>query len=318
MKAAVLHGLGQLPRFEDVPEPTPGEGEEVVRVTACPLINLDRVLAAGTHFASPSVFPRVCGSLAVGTLSDGTRVLFRSPGGTMAELAVTHHRLCASIPDGVDDELAAAVQNPGVSAWAALEWKAQLRPGERVLVLGATGVAGRVAVQLAKRLGASRVVGAGRNPRTLAALADLGADATVRLDQPDDAVRAAFRAEAGDEGFDVVVDYLWGHPTEVFVSSLGGTDMELRFSRTRLVQVGTMAGATVAIPADVLRSSGLEVLGFGTGNAPPAEHIAHLLSQVLALLARGELRIDVNRVPLARVEEVWNLDQQGIRTVLIP
>jgi NADPH:quinone reductase-like Zn-dependent oxidoreductase len=318
VKAAVLHALGERPRFADVPEPTPGEGQEIVHVTACPLTNLDRGLAAGTHFAAPSRLPAVCGSLAVGRLSDGTRVIFRSPAGTMAERAMTTRQLCTPVPDGVDDAMAAAIQNPGVSTWAALEWRAKLQPGDRVLVLGATGVAGQVAVQLARRLGAGRIVAAGRNPRVLAALPSLGADATVRLDQPDDALRAAFRAEAGDAGFDVVLDYLWGRPTEVFISALGSTDMELRFSRTRLVQVGTMAGAQVSLPAEVLRSSGLEVCGFGTGNAPPASDLARLLDQVMTLLARGELRIDVNRVPLAQVEEVWNLDQKGVRTILIP
>jgi NADPH2:quinone reductase len=315
VKAAVLHALGDLPRFEEVPEPTAGDGQLLAEVTACPLTNLDRVLAAGTHFASPGRLPVVCGSLAAGRLPDGSRVLFRSAGGTMAERAVTRPDLCTPIPDGVDDELAAAIQNPGVSTWAALEWRAKLQPGERVLILGATGVAGQIAVQLAKRLGASRVVGAGRNPRALASLPGLGADATIQLDQPDSALREAFRDEAS---FDVVLDYLWGRPTEIFISSLGSTDMELRFSRTRLIQVGTMAGAQLTLPAEVLRSSGLEVAGFGTGNAPPASEITRLLERVMALLAGGELRIGINRVPLAQVEEVWNLDQQGIRTVLIP
>ena len=314
MKAAVLHALGDIPVFEDVPEPVAAEGQQVVTVTAAPLTNLDRVLAAGTHFASPTALPSVCGTLAAGRCADGSRVLFRAPG-AMAERAVADPAQFTPIPDGLADELAAAIQNPGVSTWAALTWRAKLRPGERVLVLGATGVAGQIAVQLAKHLGASRVVAAGRNPRALAALPALGADATISLDQPDDALGEAFRAEAG---FDVVIDYLWGRPTEVFVGSLGSTDMRLRFSRTRLVQVGTMAGAQVALPADVLRSSGLEVIGFGTGNAPPAAYLANLLNRVMALVARGELRIDVNRVPLAQVQEVWDLDQRGTRTILIP
>jgi NADPH2:quinone reductase len=322
VKAAVLHALGRRPQFQDVPEPAPGDGQELVRVTACPLTNLDRVLAAGTHFASPATLPTVCGSLAAGTLPDGARVLFRSAdgtmGGAMAERALARRELCTPIPDGLDEVLAAAVQNPGVSTWAALEWRAQLRPGERVLILGATGVAGQVAVQLARRLGAGRVVAAGRNPRVLATLPGLGADATIQLDQPDQALRDAFRAEGGAGGFDVVLDYLWGRPTELFISTLGSTDMRLRSARTRCVQVGGMAGAHVALPAEVLRSSGLEILGFGTGNAPPPEHLARLLRDVLALLAGGGLHLDVNRVPLAQVEEVWDLDQQGTRTVLIP
>ncbi|MET8745889.1 zinc-binding dehydrogenase [Streptomyces sp. NPDC004728] len=319
MRAAVLRALGELPSCEDVQEPLLDEGEEVVHVTACPLTNLDRDRAAGTHFAAPAVLPAVCGSaLAAGRLPDGTRVLFRSTGGTMAERAATRRAWCLPIPDGLDDALAAAVQNPGVAAWNALKWRAELRPGESVLVLGATGVAGQIAVQLAKHLGAGKVVAAGRNPRVLAALPALGADATVRLDQSDDALRHDLRDAAGGEDFDVVLDYLWGRPTEVFVSTLGFADMELRFSRTRLVQIGAMATPALRLPAQVLRSSGLEIMGSGTGNAPPPEVLARELGQTLDLLADGRLRMEIERVPLARVRHVWNLDQQGRRTVLIP
>jgi NADPH:quinone reductase-like Zn-dependent oxidoreductase len=317
MKAAVLHALGERPRFEDAPDPAPSDGQELVRVTACPLTNLDRLRAAGKHFAAPTEFPSVLGSTAAGTLPDGTRVLFRSFGGTMAELAVTTSVWCSPIPDEVDDATAAAIQNPGVSAWNALEWRAKLRPGERVLILGATGGTGRLAVQIAKHFGAE-VVAAGRNPHVLAALAELGADATVQLGQPDDAVRAAMRAAAGEAGFDVVLDYLWGHPTELFISTLGRTGMELGFSRTRLVQVGVMAGDHVTLPAEVLRGSGLEIMGSGTGNTPPPAELNRQLGRVLDLLARGELRTEINRVPLADVRQVWDLDQKDRRTVLIP
>lgn len=318
MKAAVLHAIGELPRYERAPEPMAGDGHELVRVTACPLTNLDRARAAGTHFSAPVRLPAVCGSMAAGALPDGTRVLFRSPDGTMAERAVTRREWCLPIPDGVDDALAAAIQNPGVSAWNALEWRARLQPGQRVLVLGATGVAGQLAVQIARHLGAGMIAAAGRNPRVLATLPALGADAVIQLDQPDNALRRALRAAAGDAPYDVVVDYLWGRPAEVFISTLGEADMELRFSRTRLVQVGVMAGSCIRLPAEVLRSSGLEIMGSGTGNAPAPDALARQLGQVMDLLARGALRIEVNRVPLARVGQVWDLDQQGRRTVFVP
>jgi NADPH2:quinone reductase len=236
----------------------------------------------------------------------------------MAERAVTKWEWCRPIPDGVDDALAAAIENPGVSAFTVLDWRAGLRPGERVLILGATGVAGQIAVQIARHLRAGRIVAAGRNPRVLASLPSLGADATIQLDQPDDALRHDLCAEAGAAGFDVVVDYLWGRPTELFISTLGRTDMELRFSRTRLIQVGFMVGSHVRLSAEVLRSSGLEIVGSGTGNAPPGSRLARQFDRVMDLLLRGELRIEVNRVPLAEVEKVWDLDQQGRRTVLIP
>jgi NADPH2:quinone reductase len=179
-------------------------------------------------------------------------------------------------------------------------------------------VTGKLAVQIARHLGAGRIVAAGRNPRVLESLFQLGADATIRLDQPDEALAAAFAAEAGERGYDVVVDHLWGHPTEVFLRSLEIHDLEPRSSRTRLVQVGEMAGSHVSLPAAVLRCSGLEILGNGTGTMPPRELIERALQDVLDLLARGELQIDVDRVPLAEVEAVWGRDQLGRRPVFIP
>jgi len=149
-------------------------------------------------------------------------------------------------------------------------------------------------------------------------LPELGADAVISLNQPDADLAAAFAAEAGEQGYDVVADYLWGHPTEVFIDSLIKEDMQVRSLRTRLVQAGEMAGADITLPGSALRSAGLEVMGMGTGTMPPPEQIPQMLTDLIAGLARGEVRIDIERVPLADVAEVWNRDQQGRRPVLIP
>ena len=127
-----------------------------------------------------------------------------------------------------------------------------IRPGETVLILGATGVAGKLAIQIAKHLGAGRVVAAGRNPRMLETLSDLGADAIVALDQSDDDLAAAFVREGP---FDVVLDYLWGRPTTVLLDALTGHDLKAESSRTRLIEIGSMAGPTIALSAATLRSS---------------------------------------------------------------
>ncbi len=315
MKAAVLHAVGEVPRYEDAPEPVVGEGQELVRVTACPVMNYDRAWAAGTHYSSPGKLPTVCGFIGAGELADGARVLFGSRDGVMAERAVTQRKWCTVIPDGIDDAVAAAIQNPAMSAWTALEWRAKLQAQERVLILGATGVTGQLAVQLAKQLGAGHIVAAGRNQRVLDLLPGLGADATIQLDQSEDALREAYRAHGP---FDIVLDYLWGRPTEVLLSTFGATDMEIRFARTRLVQVGVMAGQTLNLDAEVLRSHALEILGSGSGNAPPLEVITSYLPKVMDMVASGALRIEITRVPLAEVESAWNLDQGGRRTVLVP
>jgi NADPH:quinone reductase-like Zn-dependent oxidoreductase len=320
VKAAVLHALGERPRYEDVGDVVVGDGDVRVAVTACPLTNFDRAQAAGTHYSSAHVsLPAVCGGIAAGVLDDGRHVLFGSAGGTMAEFAVTKPAWCSPIRAGIDDAVAAAVHNPGLSAVVALAWRAKLQPGETVLVMGGTGVTGQVAIQFAKQLGAGRVVASGRDPERLASLLPLGADAVIQLDRSDTEVRDDLRDQAGESGYDVVLDYLWGHPTELLLDALGGGhDMALRFKRTRLLQVGVMAGATVTLPAEVLRSTGLEVMGSGSGTAPPADLIVSELDHLMTMVADGRLRMEMNRFPLPEVEDVWDRDQEGRRTVLIP
>lgn len=186
MKAAVLYTLGDAPRCEDFPEPTPNKDEALVRVRAASLKNSDKMMADGSHYDSLRQLPAVVGLDGVGVLEDGTRVCWgapRPPNRTMAETTVVPRALCLPAPDAVDDLTAAALPNPAMSSWPALAWRAKLQPGEMVLILGATGVAGRLAVQVARHLGAGRVVGAGRNADALAALAGLGADATIRKDR---------------------------------------------------------------------------------------------------------------------------------------
>jgi NADPH2:quinone reductase len=186
MRAAVLHQTGKSPRLETFSDPVAGEGEVLLTALAASLKPIDKQLAAGTHFASPREFPVICGSDGVGRLADGSRVFFggpRRPYGAFAERTVVRRAQCFSIPEALDDATAAAIPNPGVSAWLSLSHRAKLAAGENVLILGATGVTGKLAVQIAKTLGALRVVAAGRRPESLAALPALGADAVISLNQ---------------------------------------------------------------------------------------------------------------------------------------
>ncbi len=325
MRAAVLHALGQVPRYEEFPQPEPVDGEELIEVTAAPLNNIDRVRADGSHYSVRSGEyaaggpPAVPGVIGAGRRPGGQRVLFGSRYGTMAQYSTARPEMTFPIPDGLDDAVAAAAWNPGLSAWLALGWRCPLEPGQTVLVLGATGVTGKLAVQAARHFGAARVVAAGRNQQVLDTLPELGADAVIQLGQPDDALAAAFAAQAGDHGYDVVVDYLWGHPTEVFLTSIEHHDVEIRSGRIRLLQAGDMAGPAITLPAAVLRSSaGLEILGQGTGTMPPMDVITGMLRELLDLLRAGKVPVDIERVPLSAVGEVWARDQQGSRPVFIP
>jgi len=320
MKAAVLLALGKAPRCEEFAEPAAGKDEAVVRVRASSLKAIDKQLASGSHYASPRELPVVCGTDGVGELEDGTRVFFggpRRPYGAMAERTVAPRAFCFPVPPGIDDDTAAALPNPGVSAWLSLTHRAKLVPGEAVLILGATGVTGQLAVQIAKRLGAKRVIGAGRNARVLGRLRELGADATIQLDQPGDSLKDAFAREAGDAGFDVIIDYVWGRPTEMLLAAITKSEFAAVTKETRLVQVGESAGPSISLPAAVLRSTALTILG--TAGIPPREVLVDAMQQVMARAARGELRIETERVPLADIERAWQRQgESGRRIVVIP
>ena len=320
MKAAVLHELGKAPRFEEFTEPTAGKDEVILRVRAASLKAVDKQLASGSHYASPRELPVVCGTDGVGELEDGRRVFFggpRRPFGAMAERTVAPQAFCFAVPAGVDDDTAAALPNPGVSAWLSLTHRAKLASGETVLILGATGVTGQMAVQIAKLLGAKRVIGAGRNERVLGRLRELGADATIQIDQSADALKNSFAREAGDAGYDVVLDYLWGRPTETLLAAITKPEFAVVTRETRLVQVGESAGAAISLPAAVLRSTALTILG--TAGIPSREVLVDAMEKVMSRAGRGELRIETERVALADIEKVWERPAKpGRRVVVVP
>jgi NADPH:quinone reductase-like Zn-dependent oxidoreductase len=321
MKAAVLHELGDVPRYEDFEDPAAVQGEALVRVKAASLKNSDKMMANGAHYDSHSDLPVVCGSDGVGLLEDGRRVFCggpRPPFGMMAERTVVSRLRCLPVPDNISDEVAAALPNPSLSSWLPLTWRAHLKHGETVLILGATGVAGKLAVQIAKHLGAGRVIAAGRNKSILESLHELGADATISLDVPDGTLRDAFVQETRTSHFDIVLDYLWGHPTEVLLDALTGHDTLAVSSRVRLIEIGEMAGAAVNLHAAALRSSAVEIYGSGGGGIVPPEAILEAIPRAWSLAADGKLRIDIETVSLAELGKVWPKDSKGRRIVLAP
>lgn len=321
MKAAVLRTPGQPPHFEDFPGPQAREDEVLVHVKAASLKNVDKAMARGSHYDSHRDLPVICGLDGVAVLDDGTRVFCggcRPPYGMMAEQAVVLRAYCLPVPDDIDDNTAAALPNPALSSWLPLIWRAKLEPGETVLILGATGVAGKLATQIAKHLGAGRVIAAGRNEQILETLPDLGADATISLDQPDQELAASFVREARRQRFDVVLDYVWGHPTEVLLDSLTGHDVMEESDTLRLIEIGEMAGPTITLPAAALRSSGIEISGSGGGGIPHTA-IFEAFPQLWALAGSGKLHIDTEPVPLAEIESAWQRDDlPGRRLVIIP
>lgn len=322
MKAAVLHQFGGIPKYEDFPDPVAGEGEVLIEVLAVGLENVDKAMAEEKHYASRqflSRLPAIVGFDGIGRLQDGSLVGFggmQAPYGAMAEKAVVPKTHTVPIPAGIDAVTAAALPAAALTALFPLRWGSRLQVGETVLINGATGVAGQLAVQLAKHLGAGRVIGTGRNPESLKKILALGADAVIDLSQDDEALAAAFRQAAGP-GYDVILDFLWGHPTEVLIQTLVPATLHFSGKRIRLIQIGEKAGSTIQLTGDSLRTSGLEIYGAAAGLTPAA--MAEGAQQVYDLILAGQLTMEIEQVPLREIEAAWQRsDFQGKRLVVIP
>lgn len=320
MNAAVVYAFDAPPRYDAFTDPVAAEGEMFVTVTAAGLHPIVKALANGTHYGSTGQLPFVIGLDGAGRLQDGSRVYFgiaRSPFGTFAERSVAAKWMCIPLPEGLDDATAAGIANPAMSSWVALTARAKFVAGESVLILGATGVAGRLAIQVAKRLGSRRVIAAGRNPQALETLKELGADVVVALDRDRETLVKAFRAEYEGDGVDVVLDYLWGHPAECVLDAISQKGLRKAASRVRFVQIGDSAGRTINMPAATLRSSGLELLGSGFGSAS-LDQIRVAISEFFKMAAIQPFQFNVKTVPLRDIEALWNVPEQGTRMVFLP
>jgi NADPH2:quinone reductase len=225
--------------------------------------------------------------------------------------------MCLPLPEGINDVTAAGIANPAMSSWVALTVRTKFVAGESVLILGATGVAGQLAVQIAKRLGARRVVAAGRNPQALEKLRELGADATISLDQEHEALVSAFRRAWAEAGVDVVLDYLWGHPAESVLEAISQKGLKIATSRVRYIQIGESAGHSISLPAATLRSSKLELLGSGFGSAS-LDQIWQALGEFFAAAAQKPFQFNTRVASLREIEALWNSLERGVRLVFQP
>jgi NADPH:quinone reductase-like Zn-dependent oxidoreductase len=319
MKAAVLHNFGETPKYEDFPDPTPGQDEVLIQVKAVALEIIDRMMVEGTHFASQqflSTLPAIIGFDGIGTLEDGSLIGFggtRPPYGAMAEKTVVPKTNVVPIPEGIDPVAATAI--PTALTALPLKFAGKFQPGETVFINGATGAAGKAAIQVAKLLGAGRVVGTGRNEASMKRSIELGADTMIDLKQSDERLIAAFKKEIG-HGCDIILDFLWGHPTELLIKAL--VPEELTFGkRVRLIQIGETAGSSISLPADALRTTGLEIYGATAGLSP--EVMSEGSNQAIEWIKTGKLQIDIEQVPLKDIERLWKrTDFQGKRIVVVP
>jgi NADPH:quinone reductase-like Zn-dependent oxidoreductase len=315
MYAAVVRAEDQAPRYETIDLPPNLDGA-VVDVLASAVSPRTRSGASGRHYASRGEFPLVPGIDGVGRLADGRRAYFvaaHDRWGSMAERTYAASRLCLAIPDALDSSVVAAAMLPAISSWVALGRRAHFERGASVLVLGATGVAGQLAIQAAKHLGAARVVAAGRDEEALERARELGADAVVRLSSSDGDADAV--ANAASE-VDVVLDYLWGSVTNAVMPALCRR-REDESRELRWVLIGSVAGDDVRLSSVLLRKRNLHVVGSGQGASTVAEMFS-VAPDVIAALASGALRARVREAPLADVERCWSEKvASGERLVLV-
>jgi NADPH:quinone reductase-like Zn-dependent oxidoreductase len=313
--AAVIESASSSPTPAEVPEPVPAAGEVVGRVLAAGLHQLVRAHAANRHYSSHGRYPMAPGIDGVAELPDGRRVYFawpKGPYGSFAERIAISPDRAIELPVGVLPEVAAAIVNPAMSGWLALRLRAPIAPDQTVVVLGATGTSGKLAVQVARALGAKRIVAAGRNA---SALASLGADETLKIDADDFGAR--LDAELADRGVDIVLDYLWGGVAERTLAGINAARERYTTQRIRYVNIGQSAGDKIAFSPHALRSTKLELIGSGLGSVTPAEMAAEIPA-LLAAVAAGQLTIELERYPLARVGEAWAATDAGRRAVIVP
>ena len=322
MKAAIITQPGKTPLYGDFREPTAGPGEELITVNASALSHFTKGRASAAHYSSDRIFPAIAGAEGVGRTQDGRRVYFvlpEAPFGAMAEKTRVRSTHCVPVPEGVDDITAAAIANPGMSAWAAFAERAHLKPGETVLVNGATGIAGRLAVQIARYWGASKVIATGRDENALAELKLLGADVVIpfRLGTPYPAGAEEYENALQEQfaiGVNVVIDYLWGKSAETVIIAAAKAGKEAQ--PVRFIQVGGASGEDVRLPGAALRSSAIVLMGSGL-NSIPLSGLLSAINSVFQSVIPANLQIKTKSIPLADVEKTWNAAFARSRVVFV-
>lgn len=322
MKAAVVFQKGEMPTYTEdfaVPE-VQNENEVLISVKASAVKNLDKMQASGKHYSTQNeIFAaKVVGGDGVGELEDGTRVYGIGISGMIAEKALVAKNRMVKLPENIDDAVAAALPNAVMGSAIALRFRAALQDGETVLINGATGVTGKIAVQMAKHYGAKKVIATGRNEQSLKALLALGADEIISLKQDDEAFVLQLKKLHQENSIDVVIDYLWGKSAEQILAALKGDG---GFSHhTRYVTVGGMMGDTITLSSSILRSTDIQILGSGLGTWTRKEielMITEMLPEAFQLAADGKLKIETVNMPLKDIEAAWERNIDGGKRLVI-
>jgi len=315
MKAAVLVQEGTFPKYADFPNPVPENDEQVlITVKAAPITPFEIHKASGNHYTHYGHFPVVVGTDGVGVLEDGRLIYAVGISGMMGEKALVRKNAWTVLPDNIDLAVAAALPNALMGSGAALIHRAKIEPGQTILINGATGLTGKMSVQLARFYRAARIIATGRNPESLAQLKALGATDVVSINQGDAPFIQQIKEIHKQTPVDIVIDYLWGHPTEMILAAFQHAPYHI----VRLVTVGQMAGADIALPSAFLRGFPVELIGSGIGSLSGdqlADYMKNTLPEMFKLASGGKLTVDVETIPLAEVESAW--EKSGKRVVVL-
>ena len=321
MKAAVMYQRDGMPQYTDVPEPVAQNNDELlISVKAAAIKQLDRSVASGRHYSvqNDPEQATIIGGDGVGVLKNGTRVYAIGVNGMIAEKAVIEKDRMVPLPSGIDDVTAAALPNAVIGSAMGLRFRAGMQRGETVLINGATGFTGKIAVQIAKHYGAKRIIATGRNEQSLRSLLALGADEIITVEQDDEAFVAQIKAIHSRTPIDIIIDYLWGHTAELLLSAFKGQGMFTH--KIRFVSIGSMAGDLIQLSAENLRSVDLQLTGSGLGSWTKPE-VQQLLKKILPemfkLAAAGKLKVETVSVDLKDIASLWDLDIPGGQRLVV-
>ena len=321
MKAAVVFEKGNAPQYADFQEPkVTQESEILVFVKAASIKNLDKARASGKHYSTENEVhqPTIIGSDGVGLLEDGRKVYFFSKKGTVAEKAVADKKMMVNIPEQLDFSTAAALPNAVMGSAMALKFRAGIQPGKVVLVNGATGITGRIAVQIAKVYGAKKIIVTGRNEKSLHALLQLGADEIVSLHLNDEDFKSKIKEIHNETPIDIVLDYIWGHSVEMILSAFKGDGT---FShKTKLITIGGMSGDNIQLSSQILRATDIQISGSGLGSWTKEESallFSEIIPEMFQAAVDGKIKIETEDVDIKNIESAWNAEiQTGKRLVV--
>jgi len=323
MKAAVMFQRGEMPKYTaDFPEPSVQKDDELlISVKAAAIKHLDKSKASGKHYSTTNDIhqAKVIGGDGVGLLPDGTRVFALGISGMIAEKAIVKKNNLIKLPEGLDDVTAAALPNAVAGSAMALRFRATMKPGETVLINGATGFTGNIAVQIAKYYGAGKIIVTGRNEQTLQSLLALGADEIVPIKQDGENFVSQIQHLHNSTPIDIIVDYLWGHTAALILEALKGHGAFTH--KTRFVSIGSITGDNILLSSEILRSVDLQLSGSGLGSWTKEEMqklFTEIVPEMFQLAANHKLKVETETVELKNIEKLWNVEvPNGKRLVVI-